>query len=313
MFAATLSAADMNGRRFHAVFPCAGFTETHFSEMFSYSDEMPLTPEDLAELSPEEISEVLLVSKMKLWERVAYSAERHAKPSNGCKIWCEPIKAYISPVLSYENSKLHGIYIFDLLAVFTCRNCSTCRDSCYALKAQKMYIETLLRRSYMTWLAMHFLAWLKEEIIAEIRKENPEFIRIHSSGDFFSQNYVNMWTEIARLFPETKFYYYTKVDRILELDTLKNMENVNQVSSILPEGERNYGDKAFVAAMVEKYGSKVKVCPYHAPETARKFTYRRLNKNFKWQTVTVTKYPEIHCGTDCRFCMSNEFVVFYIH
>lgn len=313
MYAATLSAADMNGRRFHAVFPCAGITETHFSEIDAYGDEMPLTAEDLAELSPEEISEVLHVSKLTLSERVAYYAERHAKPSSGCKIYCAPIKAYISPVLSYENSKLHGIYIFDLLAVFTCRNCSTCRDTCYARKAQRLYVNTLLRRSYMTWLAMHFLAWLKQEIIAEIEKEKPDFIRIHSSGDFFSQNYADMWTEIAKLFPETKFYYYTKVSNILELETLKNMENVNQVSSILPEGERNYGDKAFVAAMVEKYGSKVKVCPYHAPGTEKIFRYRRLNKNFRWQTIVIKQFPQIHCGTDCRFCMSHEFVIFYIH
>jgi len=282
MFAATLTAADMSGRRFNAVFPCEnGMPETHFSELDAYGENLP-DLEELTDLSPDEISEVFQVSRMTLADRVEYYAGKHRSKSNGCKIYCAPLKAYISPVLSFENSKLQGIYIFDLLAVFTCRNCASCKDTCYARKAQRMYVDTLLRRSYMTWLSMHFLDWLKAEIIAEIKKEKPKFLRIHSSGDFFSQRYADTWAEIAKMFPETKFYYYTKVENILELKTLASMKNVNQVSSFLPDGERNYGEKEFIDAMVQKYGKKIKVCPYHMPGTEKIFRYRRLNKNFKW-------------------------------
>ena len=35
-------------------------------------------------------------------------------------------------------------------------------------------------------------------------------IRIHDSGDFFSQDYLNLWTSIAGANPEILFYAYTK-------------------------------------------------------------------------------------------------------
>jgi len=38
----------------------------------------------------------------------------------------------------------------------------------------------------------------------------PVRFRIHSSGDFFSQNYFNAWLEVAKLFPKIIFYAYTK-------------------------------------------------------------------------------------------------------
>jgi hypothetical protein len=36
------------------------------------------------------------------------------------------------------------------------------------------------------------------------------FVRIHVSGDFFSQDYFDAWVEVARCRPETLFYAYTK-------------------------------------------------------------------------------------------------------
>ena len=35
-------------------------------------------------------------------------------------------------------------------------------------------------------------------------------VRIHDSGDFFSENYYRIWIEIARRFPRVLFYAYTK-------------------------------------------------------------------------------------------------------
>jgi hypothetical protein len=35
-------------------------------------------------------------------------------------------------------------------------------------------------------------------------------LRVHDSGDFFSQDYFDAWMEVARLRPRTVFYAYTK-------------------------------------------------------------------------------------------------------
>ena len=35
-------------------------------------------------------------------------------------------------------------------------------------------------------------------------------IRVHDSGDFYNQDYLNKWIAIAKQFPDKKFYAYTK-------------------------------------------------------------------------------------------------------
>ena len=55
----------------------------------------------------------------------------------------------------------------------------------------------------------------KEQMISMIESSMPTvrwkyIIRIHVSGDFFNQNYFDAWLEVARRFPKTLFYAYTK-------------------------------------------------------------------------------------------------------
>lgn len=263
------------------------------------------------------ISEVKRVSAMSLQERINYYRENYGEKTAAKSIFCPSLGCYISAPLVYQNSKLRGIWIFDLLAVATYVNCSECKHFCYALKAQRQYLFTLLRRSIYTWLAKHDLAFLKRIIVEQLMHENGiQFVRIHSSGDFFSAEYLAMWTDIARAFPAVKFYYYTKADKHFNFDGFNALENVNGVKSILPDGERNFDKPARVHAIVEKYarrGIDVKICPYHDPATANVYQVRRLNRSFKWTTRTIKEYPEIHCGSDCTYCMDHEYVIFYIH
>ena len=44
----------------------------------------------------------------------------------------------------------------------------------------------------------------------DLMKIKNSFIRIHDSGDFYSQAYLNNWIEIAGAFPKKTFYAYTK-------------------------------------------------------------------------------------------------------
>jgi len=50
---------------------------------------------------------------------------------------------------------------------------------------------------------------LKEKKDLEIPKEATH-IRIHSSGDFFSQEYFDMWLRVCRKNPNVKFWAFTK-------------------------------------------------------------------------------------------------------
>jgi hypothetical protein len=48
------------------------------------------------------------------------------------------------------------------------------------------------------------------QLILESLSPLAGFVRIHTSGDFFSQAYFDAWLEVARRRPETLFYAYTK-------------------------------------------------------------------------------------------------------
>jgi hypothetical protein len=42
------------------------------------------------------------------------------------------------------------------------------------------------------------------------KRRGPKKVRIHVSGDYYSLAYLDAWLMTARLFPETRFYGYTK-------------------------------------------------------------------------------------------------------
>lgn len=76
----------------------------------------------------------------------------------------------------------------------------------------------------------------KEQMIELLEMSMPGvrwkfMVRIHVSGDFFNQNYFDAWMEVARRFPNTLFYAYTKELRfwVARLDSIP--ANVNLVAS----------------------------------------------------------------------------------
>ncbi len=114
-------------------------------------------------------------------------------------------------IFGTSNSKLmkQGIISFDLPAIKTCHFANDCVNYCYADKIQKRYKNARLK-------------WLKNEQISlqsdfvDIANNslkalpNTKFVRIHSSGDFYSRNYLAKWLQIAEDNKNTIFYAYTK-------------------------------------------------------------------------------------------------------
>ena len=209
-------------------------------------------------------------------------------------------------VLSYGNRKLSkNVAIFNLMPVATCPICKDCKDTCYALKAIRAYPTCFDKRMMLTWLALNDLPLLKSLICKELDKivngkahRSVKFVRIHESGDFFSQAYINIWTEIIALYPSLRFYFYTKTDSLFdfsEMFSLNNQKNeriVNMVKSILPNGMINFGDIKYLNYILQIFPS-FHVCPYG-------FCDRNGNKIIP------------HCGK-CTICMENEFVLFLDH
>jgi len=144
--------------------------------------------------------------------------------------------------MSKGNKKLKQTLIFDLPAGRTCPNSDKCRSyavmnnngkltvedgkntifRCYAASQEAQYKNVYNARKYNLDLIKNSLisdAFKNDKIntIDLINKsiqkhitKNIDKVRIHSSGDFFSGEYLRAWLKVARVNPQLKFYCYSK-------------------------------------------------------------------------------------------------------
>lgn len=129
-----------------------------------------------------------------------------------------------------------AIYSFDLPAGHTCPGAKDClsranrhgngikdgphtRFRCYAASAEVMYKHTREMR------------WDNLDNVRKALRRGPDIcaqrllgalpsrakvIRIHTSGDFFSEAYMRAWFIVARECPDLHFYAYTKSLKVLD-------------------------------------------------------------------------------------------------
>lgn len=129
--------------------------------------------------------------------------------------------------------------------------------SCYAKKSQKMYKRVLPYR--LANLAASRDPTFAIAMVTEIvgLRRPLAAIRVHESGDFYDQAYVDAWVSIAAQLPLHLFYVYTKRITDFAMGALQALPNVVVIDSC-QYGPVNYGDPAFVAAMAAKGAF---VCP----------------------------------------------------
>jgi ferredoxin len=183
------------------------------------------------------------------------------------------------------NSKLHNILIFDLPSVKTCLNCDDCKDKCYAKKAEVQYADTEIYRQTNYHLFLNKPELLKQLIVEQLTNTKMSVVRIHSSGDFFSQSYIDFWNDIIAMFPSIQFYVYTKVDSILDFTAIKQNSNFNLISSFI-NGKLNFGSIDYCNELKAEH--KAFICP-------------------------VTSGKDIKCGLQCKYCITKNNVCFVEH
>lgn len=188
--------------------------------------------------------------------------------------------------LDIGNTKLHkGIYSFSLLPVVTCGGIA-CKG-CYDIRSMR-FISVRKKRYLNTSMAVHQLERLQDLIIKQVENAKQiKYIRIHVGGDMFSQEYVNMWKELAYRFkvtrPNIKIYTYTKTGYAAELMAV----GINVVRSEYPEGH-NYGSLDYIKPLQKKY--KGSICP-----------------------ATLKDFDTQVCGVKCFACMNKSSVWFKLH
>ena len=141
--------------------------------------------------------------------------------------------------MSKGNKKLKKTLIFDLPAGRTCPMAHECKSyvvmnaqgktelkdgennifRCYAASQENQYPNVFKSRKYNLDLIKKTLNSengfyktyeLINESIQKHKSRNINKVRIHSSGDFFSGEYLRAWFAVARLNPLMQFYCYSK-------------------------------------------------------------------------------------------------------
>jgi len=217
-----------------------------------------------------------------------------------------PLKTYNR--ITYGNLQLKGILVWDLPAVTTCPSCADCKAACYAVKAQILRPLTMAFR--WTNLLLYLLdpPSLKSMILTQILKRNRGYtsLRIHSSGDFFEQEYVDWWVDIVsdlnRLRPGMTIYAYSKAQGQVDLSGLVG-QGVNILSSILPDGTLNFtrsklpkgkAEALEMARAANEAGAGAIICP------------ATLRKGFKCGEKRWG-------GSGCVHCLHHRYAVFVRH
>ena len=104
----------------------------------------------------------------------------------------------------------------------TCPMAGNCANGCYAQSGTYRFGN--VRNAYEERLKLtqseHFCTIMTHEITAQTFKTRAKnkscLIRIHDSGDFYSNEYANNWLKIIQQCQTTQFYAYTKMVQMFE-------------------------------------------------------------------------------------------------
>lgn len=172
-----------------------------------------------------------------------------------------------SNMLTNGNLRM-DIPTFSLPAITTCKGSTEhCKKWCYARKAEKRFPNVIKKRreNYIRskW-KLNFIG----KISSEMCDISNKYIRIHQSGDFYSQRYLNKWFKICKAFPKKKFLVYTQMYR---LDFSKKPKNLVIYYSVWDDSNKNKIPKNGLKAYVMDNGynhianydipKETKICP----------------------------------------------------
>lgn len=240
------------------------------------------------------------------------------------KIYCDPINAWVPLMLINGNDKIgDGVYHFstfpgthapkaiiiekafalmgidiaiDADMVTDCSGTCACdckdkngKDACYAKLGRYRMDSTNAPLVMRTYIARRCMKWLERAIIAQIHVFDIKMCRIHASGDFFSNEYIEMWSRIADACGDCIFWTYTKT-LFTSLPTLDSKRNANIVKSYISGKGVNFGHAGYIMqiyAELKEMGKSVWIC-----------------------RCGIDK--EQHCNT-CSHCFKAEYVLFLEH
>jgi hypothetical protein len=115
----------------------------------------------------------------------------------------------------------------------TCPGANACRGVCYAKQGRYIMagVKNARLHNFNLFQSRGMLDFIGDAIADLTRLvKRYNVVRLHDSGDFFSQDYLNAWKAIASAFPNTVFYAYTKSLHLdIETDKPANLRIVQSL------------------------------------------------------------------------------------
>ena len=115
-----------------------------------------------------------------------------------------------------STSKEMGLRVFNFgipayksaTGKLTCPFADKCVKYCYAQKGAYTWgnVKPAFERRYEISKQDDFVEIMIEEIV----KKKVDYLRVHDSGDYYSNEYIYKWFAIANALPHVRFYSYTK-------------------------------------------------------------------------------------------------------
>lgn len=206
----------------------------------------------------------------------------------------------MNKLLSIGNNKKLGktVAIFNLPARKTCPGATAyCGKVCYAMKAERMYkgAREMRERNYQASLGPDFIG----DMMMELAEFKGSKVRIHESGDFYDQAYLNKWIAIVANFPDITFLAYTKMYDKLDFRGIPG--NLVVYASYDPT------TVGMLGTMPAGLGQCLIVDPKYdpAPASAIDGWYR---------CAPVSKGHHNYCGVSCNVCWEgSNNVIFQKH
>ena len=110
-----------------------------------------------------------------------------------------------------------------------CPKAGACASMCYARQGRYIMPSVQAAREFNLAIVRADLAAFERQALTDLARIKNRIVRVHDSGDFFSQEYMDTWFRIATAYPGKKFYAYTKS---LHLDRTKAPANFQIVQSM---------------------------------------------------------------------------------
>lgn len=99
--------------------------------------------------------------------------------------------------------------------IISCHNCKECKKECYDIKACIQYKDVMKARArnYSILKRNFDLYW--QQIRSKVSRMKKKYFRFHVGGDMVSKEYLTEMIKTAKMFPNVRFWTYTKFHSVV--------------------------------------------------------------------------------------------------